>query len=150
MMKIGLTKGKHATVDDSDYDALTEWNWYAKNIGVNWYACRNSRVDGERTLVYMHRHLLDNPDGCVDHKDRDGLNNSRDNLRAGTHRQNCQNNGRGNLVGTQMTPAGRYVAQIYIDGDRVHLGVFATQDEASTAYADASAKIGDPVHGQSH
>lgn len=90
MREIQLTQGKVAIVDDDDYEGLSIHRWYAAKYGRNWYALR-SGSDGK---VYMHRHILGLRKGDpleVDHKNRESLDNRRENLRACTRQQNTRN-----------------------------------------------------------
>jgi hypothetical protein len=83
--EITLTRGKIAIVDDVDYEWLSTISWQAvpATRAGNWYA---------RTAVgYMHR-MIAGIDGLdVDHKDRNGLNNTRKNLRPCTRSLNIAN-----------------------------------------------------------
>ena len=61
--------GKKAIVDDSDYENLSSYKWYAKE-GYNgvWYAARTSRITGKTKTVRMHREILcPPPDKLIDH-----------------------------------------------------------------------------------
>lgn len=89
MKQIPLSRGLIALVDDEDYDCLMQWKWHAHKM----YAARNhSHLTSRRGLVLMHRAIL-NVRKCtsVDHKDGNGLNNQKTNLRKCTHAQNMRN-----------------------------------------------------------
>ena len=89
--KYGSTIGNYAQVDDEDYEYLNQWKWFAirpnikKNTTLH-YAVRA----GERGLLYMHKILIESVKN-IDHKDENGLNNQRNNLREATHGQNTSN-----------------------------------------------------------
>ena len=92
--KIRLTKGKFTTVDDEDYEFLSEFNWCITGSGKKEYAITRMGIkngyDGKN--VTMHRIILNPPEGmCVDHIDGDGLNNRRSNLRICTQAENVRN-----------------------------------------------------------
>jgi hypothetical protein len=97
--EIPLSQGKSAVVDESDFDFLTQWKWTATCSNdtfrktLKWYAFRMVAVSrGVRRKQYMHRLLMNNPEGkVVDHIDGDGLNNQRGNLRAITPYENVMN-----------------------------------------------------------
>ncbi|TXI99675.1 MAG: hypothetical protein E6Q35_02320 [Chryseobacterium cucumeris] len=82
MRKIPLTQGKSALVDDADYEWLSKWKWHAhkdKN-GVLFYAERRDKSRTPR-IVKMHREILKTPGYLVvDHKNRNGLDNRRQNI----------------------------------------------------------------------
>ena len=89
MRKIKLSQGKHALVDDEDYDWLSQWNWtLLKHPKDRMYAYR--KIGNKTTL--MHRVILGAKKGQVcDHKNRNGLDNRRDNLRFCSNQQNAFN-----------------------------------------------------------
>lgn len=83
-----------ALVDDEMFDRLSKYTWYVIRGGTRKikYACRYEfSASGKRRCIQMHREILDFPDNWVDHKDRDGLNNQRTNIRVATPKQNAQN-----------------------------------------------------------
>ena len=88
----------------------------------------------------------------VDHRDMNGLNNSWVNLRPCTRSQNKANRPwqRGAKVetkGVSFTHTGRYRARIKIMGKELHLGCFATPEEAHAVYvAAAQEHFGEFVH----
>jgi hypothetical protein len=94
----------------------------------------------------MHRLILDAPKGVqVDHRDRDGLNNRRSNLRSASAAQQKQNNGvyknsASGLKGVFPNPTGKYKwrVQITVEGRKLSLGRFSNIDEAARAYNDAA------------
>lgn len=95
MKEIPLTEGLVTIVDNEDYDYLTLWNWGAKADGNTFYAIRKSpRTNGKQITILMHREILKLTflDGrLVDHRDRNGLHNWRDNLRESTYTLNAYN-----------------------------------------------------------
>lgn len=85
---IALTKGRYAIVDAADFERLNKYKWSAMVVGKKCYAYRN---DG-RGCVLMHREIMNAPQGwVVDHRDGNGLNNCRKNLRICTPQQNVCN-----------------------------------------------------------
>lgn len=107
------------------------------------YAVRS--VDGR--LVYMHREILGLPRARrpqVDHRDHDGLNNRRENLRLATSSQNLANSrkphrGTNRYKGvTRCERMGKWKVQIRIDGRYRFLGYFVDEREGAQAY-DAAA-----------
>ena len=91
----------------------------------------------------MHRMLVDaSPGQEVDHKDNDGLNNRRRNLRPCAHRENMANQvvTRRNKLGVKGVVArcGKFVASIEVNRKTIHLGTFNTLEEAAAAYRGAA------------
>src|SRR5690349_18607697 len=98
MKLISLTQNKFAQVDDEDYDFLMQWRWYAIKATkeeLNFYAVTtiNQGRGKRQKMIQMHRLLmsLTDPKIIVDHKDGDGLNNQRNNLRLCSFSQNSAN-----------------------------------------------------------
>lgn len=139
MKQINLTRGLFAEVDDADFEFLSSMNWHAVNLGHGFYAVRNARVAGKRTLIGMHRMILGFPNTEVDHIDGNTLNNQRANLRKASKNQNQHNrvknsNGSSRFKGVSWDKTGKWRAQIRIDGIRRHLGTFADEESAAKAY----------------
>lgn len=151
MKTIQLTQGKVALVDDEDFDRLRQYKWYAKRCSRNgslWYAYRSIPVADEGpTILAMHTTVMgDAPAGMeIDHRDGDGLNNQRENVRIATHEQNQANtkphNGRKykGIYRDKRYAQPRYRAQIRRGGKVIYLGTFQTDIEAARAY-DTKAK----------
>jgi hypothetical protein len=102
-----------------------------------WYARRS---EGKWNKLYMHRELTGW--ALVDHKNRDGLDNRRGNLRPASKSQNAANAPRrsdstNQFKGVRPSSGGRpsWVARI----QNRHLGTFPTEEAAALAY-DAAAR----------
>jgi len=94
MKEIPLTQGFVTLVDNEDYGRLMQYKWHVmKNFNM-YYATREVHVNGVRTSLQMHRNILNLSLGdgkLVDHKDRNGLNNQKENLRITTASLNMHN-----------------------------------------------------------
>lgn len=78
-----------ALVDDADFDYLNQWWWNANEADDGFYYA--ARTESGR-VIRMHREIMQAPDNVlVDHRDGNGLNNQRYNLRMATNRQNAMN-----------------------------------------------------------
>lgn len=140
MKQIPLTRGKHALVDDGDFESLSKFDWYAlSGRRGKFYAARH--FPGNHSLVIlMHRQLLAAlPDEEVDHEDGDSLNNRRKNLRLATRVQQCANATRrtdnsSGAKGVNRRPNGRFQVQIGSGKTRKCLGTFDTFQQASEVY----------------
>ncbi len=152
MKLIPLTQGKFAQVDDDDFDWLNQWKWKATKIGNTSYATRtttrNLRTTGKHATALMHRVILGltDPKSQADHRDRNGLNNQRSNLRAVTKSQNGTNKkcvGRSGYLG--VFPVSGYTdkwfARTRINNKPRYLGTFNSKKLAAQAYKNALIKI---------
>jgi len=140
MKTIQLTKGQTTLVDDEDFEYLNQFRWSAYRARDNdsFYALRSYRDDqGKRINVSMHRVIMDAPKGMdVDHKDRDGLNNQRANLRVCTRSQNQLNTfGKGNSRSAYKCVDWhkrnkKWRVRVLKEGTRKEIGYFETELEA--------------------
>lgn len=130
-----------------------------EDIAKHSFGIKLSRSEGIRYAIFRfkasfvkfgnwfpHRAVLERKLGrklhfweVPDHIDRNGLNNSRDNIRAITHSMNRMNSkmNRNNTSGYRgVCKFGDcyWMAQINIDGKRAYLGVYDTPEEASKVY----------------
>jgi hypothetical protein len=144
--EIPLTQDYVALVDAEDYEYLSQWKWRAKIEKNTVYAARDAyTANGKRSHIRMHRLIMSAPKGMeVDHRDGDGLNNRRNNLRVCTKAQNLTN--QRPQKGTSSRFKGVYrnkrdrqwQAYIKVNGKRKHLGCFASEVEAAKAYNNAA------------
>lgn len=144
MRKVPLADGwRFALVDDQDYELVVQYQWYyvpAKPGHDVGYADRRWRIGGRQRSQRMH--TLITGWRLVDHKDRDGLNNQRSNLRRATVAQNQMNrrpNSGCRFKGVKRNK-GRWLARIQVNGHSLYLGSFATAEEAAAAYDTAAAE----------
>lgn len=135
---IPLTQGKISTIDASDFNLVNVNGWHAlKSSTGGFYAAFRSNG--------MHRLIMNAPKGVeVDHRDMDGLNNRRSNLRLATHQQNAFNRGpskrnRSGIKGVRFVSRGRnWEARINICGKLKSLGRFSNKNSAAIAYINAA------------
>lgn len=136
-MIIKLTRGKVATIDDDDHALIAGRRWEAtKSKSESWYARSPGGEAG--SWVLMHRLILGltDPATLVDHRDGDGLNNRRGNIRPCTRAQNMQNakvhaNSSSGVKGVMWEKRGWRVV-IRVNGVR-HRRWFSDFDEACRA-----------------
>lgn len=151
--EIPLSRGKVALVDDEDFEALSRHRWYAhriprKNGPPSFYAARSitRTINGKpkNKQVLMHRVLMPGV-VQVDHRDGDGLNNVRSNLRPATNSQNAANRRRKLTTASSRfrgvswdKKRNRWEAHIKVNQRKRHLGLFDREEDAARAY-DAAA-----------
>lgn len=140
--QIPLTQGKVAIVDDDMYEYLMQWKWSAIKSRSTYYAKRNGGFPF-RKMILMHRVIMNTPDGMeTDHRDHDGLNNTRANLRNCTRSQNLRNHKTRNSSGFKgiKMHQGKWRADIYVDGKRIYLGSSSNAEDAAKLYDEAAKK----------
>ena len=153
MKEIFLTQGQVALVDDIDYERLNCFKWCAQKDKNTFYARRYlSKKNGKSYMIQMHHEILGiPPKGLItDHRDGNGLNDQRENLRFVTYKQNNQN--RKNQESSSKYPGvcwykttNKWIANIRINGKQKHLGFFADELEAFEAYRKAVEANGETV-----
>ena len=137
-------------VDDTDHEWLSRWRW----CWANGYARRIEEREGVRRYIYMARLLMNLSHGDprqVDHRDKNRLNNHRDNLRITA---GAIENGQ-NVPGRKKTSRYRGVywrtqrskwaacASLTVDGHRrrFYFGLFDDEEEAAQAARSGRQKI---------
>lgn len=147
---IELTQGEYATCDTKDFEELSEYKWqFRPDKWSGGYAVRdlsptikNGKVVKHK--IKMHQQVMDKK--FIDHKDHNGLNNQRSNLRICTISQNNRNrrvqsnNTSGHTGVVWHKKPQMWVAQIKIDGETKHLGIFKNLEDAIHAREEAEQK----------
>lgn len=113
-------------------------------------ALGRAQIGYKKSQLFVHRlvWLFETgqwPTGMIDHIDGNPLNNRFSNLRESNHSLNGQNQRawrNGKLIGTSWHKGkSKYIASIKLDGKRVHLGYFETEELAHSAYVAAKRSI---------
>lgn len=139
---ITLTQGQETCVDSRDLIFVLPYRWCAHKEGRTFYPVTNIPVNGKNSTIAMHRILIPVPGYEVDHKDRNGLNNQRKNLRVATHRQNSHNRGAQsrNKIGykgvTWCSTKKKWVAHMSL-----FFGAFNSPRAAARAYDQGAKKL---------
>lgn len=147
MKTVPLTRGFVTLVDDSDFDRVNQFKWYAQGkASVRIYAARRDKKT--RKMVYMHRFVLGAPDELdVDHREGGGLDNRRHNLRLATPSQNGANQKKGTRRSSQFKGVSwdkrlkKWVAYCSDGLRKIHLGCFLDEQEVAHAYDAAASKF---------
>jgi hypothetical protein len=146
--KIKLTQDKFAIVDPQDYEVLSQSKWCAAKDYDTFYAIRYARIGNKRTTIKMHRVIMNaKSNDIVDHRNHEGLDNRKTNLRIATAAENNANSKRGMNRGTSRykgvcrdEKCGKWRAGISYQGQHIHLGMFDDEIEAAKAYDEAAKK----------
>jgi hypothetical protein len=128
-------RGLAMRVSDEDYELMSRIKWYAKvdqdgSVSAQGYVSAHSFITGYR---------------LTDHANGNKLDNTRDNLREATPRQNSWNRGRRSDAQTGykgirwIKSRQRFRARIVVDGKRIYVGWFISAIDAARAY-DAMAR----------
>ena len=141
--EISLTQGKVALVDDRDCELVGGLSWYAYKSGNNWYAARI--LNGKH--ITMQNFIMGKKDELIwDHKNRNGLDNRRCNLRLATRTQNIINsrkrkNSSSKYKGVSFYKRdGTWQSNIRVNKELIYLGRFDDEVEAAKIYDDAARK----------
>ena len=137
MKEIPLTRNKVALVDDEDYEKLSQHKWHCMKFRNKYYA---RRCDGHNKKIYMHREIAGFPEGkIVDHRNGNGLDNQRHNLRNCTQHENGMN--KSLTVSESSSPFkgvtirnNKFIARITYNGEQIFIGRFEKGIDAAIAY----------------
>ncbi len=143
MKTIQLNRGYVALVDDEDFDRVSRLNWTVhirkdKKL-VRMYARTTTlRRLGKRRHLSMHCFIMGATG--IDHRDSDGLNNQKSNLRPANQSLNNANMRKSPGCASRFKgvtfekESGSWRARACKDGFRYQLGVHANEVSAAIAY----------------
>lgn len=130
-----------AMIDDEDFESVSKHKWWASKGRNTWYAMATVK----KKLVRLHQFLMPGK-RWRDHRDGNGLNNQRENLRRCSPVQNEGNSKmkRTNTSGVKgvwwSKHRRKWAACICINYKTVHLGAFEDKEIAAQAYRSAAIK----------
>ena len=131
--------------DKKDLSTYANFSWRICMCKGRVYLRSDKYENGKAKAVYFHRKILNVPRTLmVDHKNGNGLDNRRSNLRICTHQENMwnrsiQKNNTSGYTGVQKY-RDRWISKINVDGEAKYLGIFLTAIDASNAYKLAAKK----------
>lgn len=130
--KIPLGDKVYAYVDRSDLFEVQKHSWCLLKTRSGNYA--KTGIKGKTVL--LHQFIMGGLG--VDHVDGDGLNCTRSNMRSASRSQNNANrrprDGKKIKCVTFDTIRQKWRAYIRVDGERIHLGYFSSEQDAAQAY----------------
>lgn len=147
IVHVPLTQGKVALIDEEDAERVLAFKWCAEFSGENsvssrWYA-RHFFKNGQN--IRLHRFVVNaSPGTMVDHKNGDGLDCRRSNLRQcvkANNSQNCVlrvNNTSGFKGVTFDKRRNHWYARIKVDGKEIHFRSTNTAEESALIYDEAA------------
>jgi hypothetical protein len=147
--RINLGEGEWTILDQEDYYWLNHYKWSVVNNDKKMYAVRIIRKEefGKIKPMFLHREIMQPAKGLlVDHRNSDGLDNRRSNLRPATHSQNSYNRAKKKNTSSQFNGVSwtkgrnRWRVSIRNNGKSVSLGYFDNEIDAAKAYDMAAKK----------
>jgi hypothetical protein len=145
MKTIDLPTGEQVAVDDQDFELVSQFKWYrfipstAKHLCYSRAWARPGGRGTPRFSVLMHRIILSPPRSLVvDHRDGNGLNNTRSNIHVCTYAVNAANRHRwlatksSGFLGVARTKTG-WQAYFSLQGKTTYIGHFQSERAAALA-----------------
>lgn len=135
---------RFAEIDAEDWERVNRYRWGYYHDKETMYAHSGHMENGKWVTVTMHRLIMNPPtDRLTDHKNHNGLDNRKLNLRLATHSQNSQNRRTQHLnktgyKGLYRNGGNQWAVKIGINGKKVYLGTFKTKEQAALAYNEAA------------
>lgn len=144
MKLLPLSNGKFALVDDDIFYDVSRFSWFhaktsPRNKTSYVMSCNKKSLGGDGKTQYLHRRILKTKLN-VDHKDGDGLNCQRANLRECSQSQNGANRKPRRSQGVYRYGE-KWKAQIMKNYKLYYLGTFPTRQEAKAVYDAKSIEL---------
>ena len=149
MATILLTQGKYTLVDDEDFERMNQYKWCANNINGYWYAVRNIRkANNKQKTQLMHRFIINASDSLeVDHRNHNGLDNRKCNLRTCNHTENQRNRQPLQKCTSKYKgvcwhkASNKWMARIRLNRKPIYLGLFTNEIIAAKVYDAKATKL---------
>lgn len=147
---IALSQNKVAVIDAEDLDKVMVYRWHAAEQHHRGYFYAKTNLKGKhRKSLHMHQLICPTTGGMeADHRNRNGLDNRKSNLRPATRAENIRNSSvhsdsRSGLKGVSYRSdrKRKWVAQIGCNGKKYNLGGYDTPEEAHEAYLKAAVQL---------
>ena len=141
VQKIKLNKDHFTLVDDELFEALNKFHWRLATMGIHTkskYAIANK----DKKTIYMHRVIMKaSKNQSVDHINRNGLDNQKNNLRFASSQQNSHNRIGWDISRKTSKYKGvhwfqsqkRWKATINNNGKNIFIGIFRNELDAAKA-----------------
>lgn len=126
-------KGHLVLFDDDDFDLVAKYSWWLTPQG---YAC--TKINKKTTS--MHRLIMNFPDtDCIDHVNRNKLDNRKSNLKPCSDSENQRNRptlkGKSSRFRGVSARNGKWQVVIRVGGKLTWMGSFLTEEEAGLVAA---------------
>lgn len=148
MKEINLTNGGIALVDDEDFVKLSSYKWHRHDERTLQYARVALYGSGKQQILLMHRVVMNAPAGVdVDHRDGNGLNNQKNNLRLCTDQQNSMNlklfrtSTSGHKGVSWSKQSKKWESYIWFRRKKIRLGEYKEKADAITARENAEKEL---------
>ncbi len=144
--ELSLPSGHTALIDSDSWPLVKGYAWHVSvDTHTNYAIADATTKDGKLTAVGMHRLIVSAlPEQFVDHRNRNGLDNRRENLRTCTRSQNGGNrrinaNNTSGYKGVWWNARrNKWQVALGLDGARMHLVYFTDPWDAAQAYNTAA------------
>ena len=143
-----FVNGHKVLVDLADYDAVVQHQWSLEKGSNTFYLVRRKGPRGAVRRIILHRWLTRAPKHLqVDHKNGNGLDNRRRNLRICKQQHNLWNQGKrpkctSSYKGVSWCKAAKkWQVHIMVNYKNNYLGLFKCEKSAANAYNKAAKKF---------
>lgn len=143
MKEIKTVCGRVAVlIDDEDYERVLRLKWYLTKDNQIYH---RYSVHGKNKYLAISKFIL-NTEQCVDHKDRNPLNNQKENLRKATQSQNSSNrvfnspNKKSRFRGV-VKSRNKWKVEFADNGKKIVVGYFENENAAALVYNEKAKEL---------
>lgn len=142
---IPTTQGFKALVSGEDFVRTSKYAWQACPKSNTVYVQRGIKIyfkdkSREQRTQQLHRFIIGGNSYSIDHRDRNGLNNTRSNLRGCTQSINMHNSNRSDPGITWDSKRRRFRVRLVIDRVEIFLGRYKSLHKAREVVQNARVK----------